>query len=44
MNVVQDVVLHVPMEHMKDVERVKQALAIEGTIIYSLHRFFTPIQ
>lgn len=25
-----DVVLHVPMESMKDVERVKQALAIEG--------------
>lgn len=25
-----DVVLHVPMETMKDVERVKQALAIEG--------------
>jgi len=27
---VQDVVLHVPMETMKDVERVKQALAFEG--------------
>lgn len=25
-----DVVLHVPMESMRDVERVKQALAIEG--------------
>ena len=30
---VQDVVLHVPMETLKDVERIKQAmLAIEGKV------------
>ena len=42
MDLEQDVVLHVPMESMKDVERVKQALAIAGALIslhcFSLHR------
>jgi len=34
--VVQDVVLHVPMESMRDVERVKQALAIEGKSLHDV--------